>query len=259
MTRALLIVLAACGGGDKPPEPTTEPPPKLAPSKLSAATRLGRLSADDQRVLCEELAPLRPPDVMIKSACYMTSLASAKGADDAALQTACRRSVDACIANPPPEVTACPLSGLLKMGCGNATVGEIRACMVASNELMSSFVRTDACSGLRAGDRAYVSNVGKTLTSPQCRAVMKDCRTDEGDADYQKRVLGPVERFKAEGCACADRACAIKVDDEFRKWSATLDLPPTSRPYGASEHKFKVMTAEYSLCLGKFAPERTKK
>jgi len=217
--RALAVtLLVACGGGgEKRPDPPSNKP--IPESKLADSVKLGDVAEADQEALCDQLYALKQPEMVMQATCYFTAMEASAGNTD----------------------------------------GELRACAAAHGENMASLVRSGPCGALTVGNKNgdRVAAIYSMVKSPICEEVLSACAVSpEGDADFVERAVEPAEKFTAQGCACADKACAIKVDDEFRLWDATLELPSRAKPSPETDKRLKATLAAYRVCLGKLAPER---
>jgi hypothetical protein len=81
---------------------------------------------------------------------------------------------------------------------------------------------------------------------------MKACRRKlrEGDLDAEAReVMAKFEEIKSKMCACADRACADRIQKELERWSDTMTPKVKAKTPTAEEQKraTELMTA-YAEC-----------
>jgi hypothetical protein len=252
---ALALVIGCSGGGAK----TAEPPANKmgdAGAKIADTLKLSELKDADQEALCDQLYVLRQPETLMQATCQVTALGEAEGNTDEEARASCKQAQQRCLATPKPPSAACPVYDALKAPkCAERTVGEVRRCTLAGAARLTKFVSSDPCSMIVAvGDRLVA--VRAMLAIPECEIFETCDQTVEGDADFQTRAVEPVIGFKDQICACADKACAIKVDDEFRTWDALLELPSDAKPGPETEKRLKDTLAAYRTCLGKLAPER---
>jgi len=77
-----------------------------------------------------------------------------------------------------------------------------------------------------------------------------------GSKDKFDEVLGDLEGFKARMCACADKACTDKVQDDLRAYRNTMKqkLEKDSRPSDAQNKKGRALDEETRTCRRKFDP-----
>lgn len=251
----IALALAGCSSGGKQAEP---PGNKMGETgaKIADGLKLSELKQADQEALCEQLYVLRRPDEMVTATCQVVALGEAQGGNDGELRAACKKAQEACLANPKPPSAACAVYDAIKTPrCAAHTVGEMRACTIAGATMLTAFVKTDPCSTMKTGEDP-LAGIKALGSVPEC-AVFETCeQTAEGDASFRERALKPVLGFRDQVCACADKACAIKVDDEFRMWDALLELPSDAKPNAETEKTLKETLDAYRACLGKLAPER---
>jgi hypothetical protein len=76
-----------------------------------------------------------------------------------------------------------------------------------------------------------------------------------GGADRFDEVLGELEGFKNRMCACADRACADKVQDDWRAYRKTMKdkLGTDGKPNEAQDKRGRVLDEEMRVCRRKIA------
>lgn len=77
-----------------------------------------------------------------------------------------------------------------------------------------------------------------------------------GGADKFDGVLGELEGFKNRMCACVDKACSDKVQDDWRAYRKTMKdrLGTSSRPSEAQNKRGRVLDEEMRVCRRKLDP-----
>lgn len=73
---------------------------------------------------------------------------------------------------------------------------------------------------------------------------------DSKTPDKFDEILGQLEKFKTEMCACTDAACADRVLDARREYKKTMrdSLDANAKPTDAQDKKGKAFEAELLSC-----------
>ncbi len=82
------------------------------------------------------------------------------------------------------------------------------------------------------------------------------CKGGAG-ADKFDEILGQLESFKTQMCACKDVACADKVTEARREYRKTMreKLDKGSKPSAAQDRKGKALEVELQACRKALVPE----
>jgi hypothetical protein len=77
-----------------------------------------------------------------------------------------------------------------------------------------------------------------------------------GGNDGYDQVLRELEGFKNRMCACVDRACTDKVQDDWRAFRKTMKdkLGNGSKPSEAQNKRGRVLDEEMRVCRNKLDP-----
>lgn len=88
-------------------------------------------------------------------------------------------------------------------------------------------------------------------------AVM-GCKSDQrAQRDKFDEILGRLESFKTQMCACKDVACADKVTEARREYRKTMreKLDKGSKPSAEQDRKGKALEAELQACRKALVPD----
>src|SRR5687767_11982752 len=77
-----------------------------------------------------------------------------------------------------------------------------------------------------------------------------------GEKNKFDEILGQLEKFKTEMCACKDVACADKVSDARREYKKTMrdKLDKNAKPTEAQDKQGKAYEAELQACRKALMP-----
>ena len=77
------------------------------------------------------------------------------------------------------------------------------------------------------------------------------------DRNIATEILGQLESFKTQMCACKDVACADKVTEARREYRKTMreKLDKGSKPSAAQDRKGKALEVELQACRKALVPE----
>lgn len=79
--------------------------------------------------------------------------------------------------------------------------------------------------------------------------ALAGCPSKKGSDKFDE-ILGQLERFKTEMCACKDAACADKVTEARREYRKTMreKLDKDAKPSAEQDRKGKAFEAELQAC-----------
>jgi len=277
--RALLyvVVLAACGGGGG--SALDDRNDKL--TSLGDTKKMGELTKEQKKQLCEDFKAYqkktKPSDAeTLKMACNAKaaiSTMSSEAKDDASVQAACKKELEACIAkkekSEEKELDCSSEDFLGKMGeCKELTVGEISDCVQDMSSVMKKFATEDLCSGMKAGDQDAITRIFDKMKSTRCEALETKCKgsdtagpTNAGgggqmDDKVAEEALAKVKEYTVKMCACKDKACATDVSGAMNKWGEDMAAKnPNVKPSPAMTKKLTDAATEYAACMTKLVAD----
>jgi len=161
------------------------------------------------------------------------------------------------------------LAVMVLAACGGTKQDKFDEALVAMDALAvkmcactDAACTTEVQTALRELRKGFKDTLGKNKPSAEQdargRAIedkLRGCRTKgSGEAKSFDDVLTQLATFKTEMCACADKACAERVQDAWKAYRATMkdQLGSAATPSDEQDARGKVLDTEMKACRGKF-------
>lgn len=272
--RSLLVLLVACGGGSSSPLAGSAGSGSGTSSELTAvapAKTVGQLTKDERKQLCLDFVAFQKKtaasdDDQRKQTCAFEAAFTAlqtPETDTAAVQAACKKSRDECIAKQAPvdkpEMDCNSEDNLAKMAeCPSITVAEMTGCVQDMSAVMKKFIATDLCATIEAGKPDSLTKILDTLQSASCKALETKCKptppSKEEAAKLNAETVRALGEFSAKMCACKDTACAEGVQTALQAWSGEMQRKaPELQPDAESMKQAGEHMTKFADCQAKLA------